>query len=35
MDVVDRIAGVKRGFRMGMADVPETPVVIKAMKVLK
>jgi peptidyl-prolyl cis-trans isomerase A (cyclophilin A) len=35
MEVVDRIAGVKRGFRMGMADVPETPVVIKAMKVLK
>jgi peptidyl-prolyl cis-trans isomerase A (cyclophilin A) len=35
MDVVDRIAGVKTGMRMGMGDVPETPVVIKSVRILK
>ncbi len=35
MDVVDRIAGVKTGVRMGMRDVPLDPVEIKVMKVLK
>jgi peptidyl-prolyl cis-trans isomerase A (cyclophilin A) len=34
MDVVDKIAKVQTGMRMGMGDVPETPVVIKLMKVL-
>lgn len=34
MDVVDRIAKVKTGFKGGMGDVPETPVVIKSIKVL-
>jgi peptidyl-prolyl cis-trans isomerase A (cyclophilin A) len=35
MDVVDRIAKVKTGMRMGMGDVPETPVVIKSVRILK
>ncbi|MDD2335496.1 MAG: peptidylprolyl isomerase [Geobacteraceae bacterium] len=35
MDVVDRIAGVRTGVRMGMRDVPLEPVEIKSMKVLK
>jgi peptidyl-prolyl cis-trans isomerase A (cyclophilin A) len=35
MDVVDRIVKVKTGQQKGMGDVPETPVVIKSMKVLK
>jgi len=35
MAVVDKIAAVKTGIRMGMGDVPETPVVIKSMKVIK
>ena len=35
MDVVDRIAGVRTGVRMGMRDVPLDPVEIKVMKVLK
>ena len=35
MDVVDRIAAVKTGFRMGMGDVPETPVLIKSVTILK
>ena len=35
MDVVDRIAKVKTGFQKGMGDVPETPVLIKSMKVLQ
>lgn len=34
MDVVDKITAVKTGTRMGFRDVPETPVVIKSMKVL-
>jgi peptidyl-prolyl cis-trans isomerase A (cyclophilin A) len=34
MDVVDKIAQVPTGYKMGMGDVPETPVVIKSMKVL-
>jgi len=34
MDVVDKIAHVPTGYQMGMGDVPETPVVIKSMKVL-
>jgi peptidyl-prolyl cis-trans isomerase A (cyclophilin A) len=34
MDVVDKIARVPTGYQMGMGDVPETPVVIKLMKVL-
>lgn len=33
MDVVDKIAQVPTGYRMGMGDVPETTVVIKLMKV--
>lgn len=35
MDVVDKIVNSKTGFKGGMGDVPETPVVIKSMKVLK
>jgi peptidyl-prolyl cis-trans isomerase A (cyclophilin A) len=35
MDVVDKIARVKTGVQMGMADVPEKPVVIKEIKLLK
>ena len=35
MSVVDKIVQVPTGFRMGMGDVPETPVVIKSMKVLQ
>jgi peptidyl-prolyl cis-trans isomerase A (cyclophilin A) len=35
MDMVDKIAGVKTGMKMGMGDVPETPVVIKSVKILK
>jgi peptidyl-prolyl cis-trans isomerase A (cyclophilin A) len=35
MDVVDRIAGVRTGVRMGMRDVPLDPVEIKVVKVLK
>jgi peptidyl-prolyl cis-trans isomerase A (cyclophilin A) len=35
MDVVDRIARVKTGMRMGMGDVPETPVVIRSVTILK
>jgi peptidyl-prolyl cis-trans isomerase A (cyclophilin A) len=34
MDVVDKIAAVKTGMLKGFRDVPETPVVIKSMKVL-
>lgn len=34
MDVVERIAAVKTGLQKGFRDVPETPVVIKSMKVL-
>jgi len=34
MNVVDKIAQVPTGYRMGMGDVPETPVIIKSMKVL-
>jgi cyclophilin family peptidyl-prolyl cis-trans isomerase len=34
MDIVDRIAKVRTGMQKGMGDVPETPVVIKSMKVL-
>jgi peptidyl-prolyl cis-trans isomerase A (cyclophilin A) len=35
MDVVDRIAKVRTGMQKGMGDVPETAVVIKAIKVLQ
>lgn len=35
MDVVDKIAKVQTGMRMGMGDVPDTTVVIKSMKVMK
>jgi len=35
MDVVDKIVKVKTGQQKGMGDVPEAPVVIKTMKVLK
>lgn len=35
MAVVDKIAAVRTGFQKGMEDVPDTAVVIKAMKVLK
>src|SRR5512136_3055708 len=35
MEVVDKIAGVKTVMRMGMQDVPETPVVIKSVTLLK
>ena len=35
MDVVDRIAAVKTGYQKGMGDVPETPVVIKSMKIIQ
>ena len=35
MDVVDKIKAVRTGFKMGMRDVPETPVVIKSVKVVK
>jgi peptidyl-prolyl cis-trans isomerase A (cyclophilin A) len=34
MDVVDKIAAVKTGILKSFRDVPETPVVIKSMKVL-
>jgi peptidyl-prolyl cis-trans isomerase A (cyclophilin A) len=34
MDVVDKIAAVRTGIQKGFRDVPETPVVIKSMKVL-
>ena len=35
MDVVDKIAAVKTGMQKGFQDVPETPVVIKSIKVVK
>ncbi|ACM22146.1 cytosolic peptidylprolyl cis-trans isomerase, cyclophilin A-like [Geotalea daltonii FRC-32] len=35
MDVVDKIAAVKTGTQKGFADVPETTVVIKSMKLVK
>jgi peptidyl-prolyl cis-trans isomerase A (cyclophilin A) len=35
MDVVDRIAGVGTGMKMGFQDVPNTPVVIKSVKIIK
>ena len=35
MDVVDKIKVVPTGFRMGMGDVPLTPVVIKSVKVVQ
>jgi peptidyl-prolyl cis-trans isomerase A (cyclophilin A) len=34
MDVVDKIVAVRTGVQKGFRDVPETPVVIKSMKVL-
>jgi peptidyl-prolyl cis-trans isomerase A (cyclophilin A) len=34
MEVVDKIAAVKTGTQKGLRDIPETPVVIKSMKVL-
>ena len=35
MDVVDKIAATKTGITKGFRDAPETPVVIKSVKVLK
>lgn len=35
MDVVDKIAGVRTGVRMGMRDVPDAPVVIKSVSIVK
>lgn len=35
MDVVDKIKSVRTGVKMGMPDVPETPVVIKSVTVVK
>jgi cyclophilin family peptidyl-prolyl cis-trans isomerase len=35
MDVVDRIAAVKTGVKMGATDVPLTSVVIKSIKIIK
>jgi peptidyl-prolyl cis-trans isomerase A (cyclophilin A) len=35
MDVVDRIAAVKTVYQKGMGDVPETPVIIKSMRVME
>ncbi|KAF0217011.1 MAG: peptidyl-prolyl cis-trans isomerase A [Geobacteraceae bacterium] len=35
MDVVDKIAATKTGMNKGFRDVPETPVVIKSIKVLQ
>ena len=35
MDVVDKIAAAKTVMQKGFRDVPETPVVIKSMKVLQ
>jgi peptidyl-prolyl cis-trans isomerase A (cyclophilin A) len=35
MDVVDKIKAVKTGITKGFRDVPETPVVIKSIKVVK
>jgi peptidyl-prolyl cis-trans isomerase A (cyclophilin A) len=35
MDVVDKIRAVKTGVVRGFRDVPETPVEIKAVKVVK
>ncbi len=35
MDVVDKIKAVPTGFSKGFQDVPQTPVVIKSVKVLK
>lgn len=34
MDIVDKIAAVKTGIQKGFRDVPETPVIIRSMKVL-
>jgi peptidyl-prolyl cis-trans isomerase A (cyclophilin A) len=34
MDVVDKIANAKTGMQKGFRDVPETPVIIKSIKVL-
>jgi peptidyl-prolyl cis-trans isomerase A (cyclophilin A) len=35
MDVVDRIAAVGTGTKMGFQDVPRTPVLIKSAKIIK
>jgi peptidyl-prolyl cis-trans isomerase A (cyclophilin A) len=35
IDVVDKIAAVKTGIRMGFQDVPRTPVVIKSMSIVR
>ncbi|HKZ17147.1 MAG TPA: peptidylprolyl isomerase [Geobacteraceae bacterium] len=35
MDVVDKIAAVKTGMKMGFQDVPQTQVVIKSISVVK
>ena len=35
MDVVDKIAATKTGVNKGFRDVPETPVIIKSVKVVK
>ena len=34
MDVVDKIVAAKTSIQKGFRDVPETPVIIKSMKVL-
>jgi peptidyl-prolyl cis-trans isomerase A (cyclophilin A) len=35
MDVVDKIAAVRTGMKMGLQDVPLTPVVINSMSIIK
>ena len=35
MDVVDKIAATQTGVQAGFSDVPVTPVVIKAVKIVK
>ena len=35
MDVVDKIAATKTGMQKGFRDVPDTPVIIKSIKLLK
>jgi peptidyl-prolyl cis-trans isomerase A (cyclophilin A) len=35
MDVVNKIAAVKTGMRMGFQDVPQTPVVIKSVEIVE
>ena len=35
LDVVDKIAGVRTGVRMGMRDVPDAPEVIKSVSIVE